>query len=287
MVGLDPRPEHFPEPFASHAKTGSRAAAEATREYHRALLPLLADKVAVVKPQAAFFEALGLYGWEVLWDAVQFAKELKLMVVLDAKRGDIGSTSEAYAQAFLGGGQYGDLPKADALTINPYLGEDACKPFLEVAATEKAGLFILVKTSNPGAGLFQDWGEPPLAAQVADQVRQWGSDRIDASGWSAVGAVVGATRPQELAQWRQRMPQSPLLLPGFGFQGGTAAGLEPAFDAKGRGAIVNSSRSILWAHRRPEFAHLPNWESQVEAALEEMCQALASLQQREKPEAHR
>ncbi|RMH04993.1 MAG: orotidine-5'-phosphate decarboxylase [Planctomycetota bacterium] len=274
MVGLDPRPDHFPEPFRSRAEGGGPAAVAATVDYHRALLDVVAAKVAVVKPQAAFFERLGPAGFGALADAVEQARARGLMVVMDAKRGDIGSTSEAYAETFLAGRFF---PAADALTINPYLGEDACRPFLAAARRHDAGLFVLVKTSNPGAGRFQDHGEPPLADQVAGMVREWGEEAVGPDGWSPIGAVVGATRPDELAHFRRLMPRAPLLLPGFGFQGGTAEGLEAAFDAQGRGAIVNASRSILWAHEREDLAHLPRWEDRVAAALDEMIAALAPL----------
>jgi len=247
------------------------------RDYHRALLDVIAPKVPAVKPQAAFFETLGAHGWEALADAVEQARSRGLIVVMDAKRGDIGSTAQAYAQAMLGGGRAGAFPASDALTINAYLGEDACRPFLDAAREHAAGLFVLVKTSNPGAGLFQDHGTPPLAERVAERVSAWGEAMLGASGWSAVGAVVGATRPEELARFRRLMPRTPILLPGFGFQGGTADGLRAAFDAQGRGGLVNASRSILWAHEREDLAHLPTWEARVDAAVDEMVHALAGV----------
>ena len=274
MVGLDPRPDHFPEPFRERAAAGGRAAVQATTDYNRALLDVVAPKVGIVKPQSAFFEALGPEGFAALADAVQHAKALGLQVLMDAKRGDIGSTSEAYARAFLSGEVF---PACDALTVNPYLGEDACQPFFDAARAHAAGLFVLVKTSNPGAGLFQDHGATPLADEVAGMVRRWGDALHDADGWSSIGAVVGATRPEELAHFRAAMPRAPILLPGFGFQGGSAEGLEAAFDARGRGAVVNASRSILWAHEREDLQGLPGWEARVEAALDEMIQALAPL----------
>ncbi len=272
MLGLDPRPDHFPEPYRARARSADpEVAAEAFREFHRELLELAAPYVAAVKPQVAFFERLGAPGLAALADAVAHARALDLVVVVDAKRGDIGSTAAAYAEAWLAGGQAGAaLPPGDALTVNPYLGEDACAPFVEAARARDAGLFFLVKTSNPGAGLFQDHGEPPLAEVVAERVAAWGRDLRDETGWSSVGAVVGATRPDELARFRALMPHAPLLLPGYGFQGGSAAGLAAAFDELGRGAIVNSSRGILHAHERDDLAHLPNWKDRTRRALEEM-----------------
>jgi orotidine-5'-phosphate decarboxylase len=278
MVGLDPRLDQLPEPFRTRATGGSAAtAAAALQDYHRALLAVIAPRAAAVKPQAAFFERLGAPGIAALADAVEHAHALGLLVVMDAKRGDIGSTAEAYADAWLGGGHRGALPASDALTVNPYLGEDACAPFLEAARAAQAGLFFLVKTSNPGAGLFQDHGNPPLAEVVARQVARWGEPLRDASGWSAIGAVIGATRPDELARFRALMPHAPLLLPGYGAQGGSAAGLAPAFDARGHGALVTASRSVLNAHARADLAHLSTWEARTEAALAEMCADLAQL----------
>ena len=275
VVGLDPRPQHLPEPFHSMAKNGLPETMQALTQYHSALLDVLAPKISAIKPQAAFFEQFGADGFHALADTVAAAKDRGLLVILDVKRGDIGSTSTAYANAFLGGAN-NSFPPADALTINPYLGEDACQPFIEAARKQSAGLFFLVKTSNPGAGLFQEHGTPPLADIVAKAVSRWGQSDIDESGWSAVGAVVGATRPHELAHFRSLMPKSPFLLPGFGHQGGGASGLEPAF-SNGMGAIVNSSRGILWAHERKDLAHIQGWQNQVDAALNEMIEALKHL----------
>jgi len=270
MVGLDPRLEHLPEPFASRAQDGPAEAAAALIDFHRALIDILAVHIAVIKPQSAFFELLGPHGWQACGDAVQYAKDRGLMVLFDAKRGDIGSTSKAYAQALLGGGFKHSFPASDALTLNPYLGDDAAEPFLKVAAEKEAGLFFLVKTSNPGAALFQNHGNPPLAEIIARQVHRWGEEMRGDSNWSDIGAVVGATRPEELARFRELMPHTPLLLPGFGFQGGTAEGLSAAFDGQGHGALVNSSRGILWAYKREDLFHLDTWEARTEAAVIEM-----------------
>ena len=269
MIGLDPRLERLPEPFRSRAAGDARAAADALIDYHRALLDVVAPRAALVKPQAAFFELLGHHGVRALADAVEAAHDRDLLVVMDAKRGDIGSTSEAYARAYLDPSSAG-FPASDALTVNPYLGEDACEPFLAAADAAGAGLFLLVKTSNPGAGCFQDHGTPPLADVVAGKVAAWGAARRDVSGWSNVGAVVGATRPDELAHFRALMPHAPLLLPGFGFQGGDAEALAAAFDAQGHGAVVNASRSILYAFERADLQHLADWQDRTAVAIDEM-----------------
>jgi orotidine-5'-phosphate decarboxylase len=275
MVGFDPRLEHLPEPFRSKAEESAAAAAAALIEYHRILIDILTNKVAVIKPQSAFFERLGHHGILALADTCSYAKERGLLVLMDAKRGDIGSTSEAYADTFLGGGFKNAFPACDALTVNPYLGVDACEPFLEYAKKNNAGLYFLVKTSNPGAVSFQNHGDPTLAEVVAKQVSLWSSENMGSASWSNIGAVVGATRPAELANFRGLMPSTPLLLPGFGFQGGTVEGLGRAFDSNGHGAVINSSRGILFAHQREDLSYLSNWEDKTAHAVEEMVEQLS------------
>ncbi|MDP6963956.1 MAG: orotidine-5'-phosphate decarboxylase [Planctomycetota bacterium] len=273
MVGLDPRLEHLPEPFRSQASSSASAAA-ALIEYHRLLIDVLESKVAIVKPQSAFFERLGHHGILALEDACAYAKEKNILVLMDAKRGDIGSTSEAYADTYLNGGHANAFPECDALTVNPYLGVDACQPFVDAAAKNGRGLYFLVKTSNPGAATFQDHGSPSLAEVVANQVNKWAQNHMGSGCWSNIGAVVGATRPEELANFRELMPNSPILLPGFGFQGGTADGLDAAFDSNGHGAVINSSRGILFAHQREDLQHLSCWEDKTAAAVDEMIEQL-------------
>ncbi|MFT7517558.1 MAG: orotidine-5'-phosphate decarboxylase [Myxococcota bacterium] len=277
MVGLDPRIEKLPQPFREQALDSVSAAAAAITNYHRALIDILAGEVAVIKPQSAFFERLGHHGFLALADACEYAQERGLLVLMDAKRGDIGSTSEAYADTFLGGGYKSAFPRCDALTVNPFLGIDACEPFIEQAKANNAGLYFLVKTSNPGAAAFQDHGAPTLSEVVAAQVAKWSAADMGDGNWSNVGAVVGATRADELDGFRAIMPGTPLLLPGFGFQGGTADGLERAFDAAGHGAVVNSSRGILFAHQRKDLDHLASWEDKTAFAVAEMKQQLSLI----------
>ncbi|MBC8369913.1 MAG: orotidine-5'-phosphate decarboxylase [Planctomycetes bacterium] len=277
MVGLDPRLEQLPEPFKSKADQSPAKAAEAITDYHRALIDILANEVAVIKPQSAFFERLGADGFAALADACSYAHDKGLLVLMDAKRGDIGSTSEAYADTFLSGGYKNAFPYCDALTVNPFLGVDACEPFLKSAKENAAGLYFLVKTSNPGAVSFQNHGSPTLSEVIAKQVAEWGDADMGANGWSNIGAVVGATRADELANFRTLMPNTPLLLPGFGFQGGTADGLGCAFDDSGRGAVVNSSRGILFAHQRQDLEHMPSWEDKTAFAVSEMKAQLAAI----------
>lgn len=277
MVGIDPRLDKLPEPFLNKANQGVPQAAEALTEYNRNLIDILHQHVGIIKPQSAFFEHLGHLGIKALEDLCSYAKEKDLLVLMDAKRGDIGSTSKAYASTFLEGGHLGRMVPSDALTINPYLGEDACEPFIEIAKKESAGLYVLVKTSNPGAETFQNHGTPPLSDKIAEKVAEWGAQYMGENGWSNIGAVIGATRPQELKHFRKLMPQTPFLLPGFGFQGGTAEGLKSAFDKNKNGAIVNSSRGITFAHLRPELKHLTTWEKQTEGAIIEMKEQLETI----------
>ena len=203
--------------------------------------------IAAIKPQLAFFEARGLDGLGSLAEILRFARGLGLITIADAKRGDIGSTSAAYAEAFLGGGDFG----CDAVTVNPYLGSDAMAPFVARVRAGK-GLFVLVKTSNPSSGEFQDRLAPdrPLWEAVAERVNGWGSDFIDTNGLSAVGAVVGAPYPDHARRARELMPHAMILVPGYGAQGASADDSVAAARSDGSGIIVNASRSLMYAWRR-------------------------------------
>jgi orotidine-5'-phosphate decarboxylase len=203
-----------------------------------------------------------------------------LIVICDAKRGDIGTTAEAYARAYLAGDDPQAAPwSADALTVNPYLGSDTLQPFVNVARERGAGIYVLVRTSNPGAKTFQDLGsDARLYQTVANVVEQLTIEEIDADGYGCVGAVVGATYPAELTELRRRMPHAPLLVPGYGSQGGTAADVAAAFDDRGLGGLVNNSRGINFAFRSGPFAGQfapQQWETAVEAATKQMVADLA------------
>lgn len=219
-----------------------------------------------VKPQSAYFERLGSEGVAVLERVCCFAREIGLLVILDAKRNDIGSTAEAYAQAYLTGHCCRKAPLADAITVNGYLGSDGVKPFIDLSVRQGTGLFVLVKTSNPGSGELQDLkldSGLTVYQQMADLVALWGHDLIGDSGYSSVGAVVGATYPAQLDELRTRIATVPFLVPGYGHQGGTAADLAGAFDAQGLGAIVNSARAINYAFKD---SGLPFAEAAAKAA---------------------
>ncbi|MGD0075709.1 MAG: orotidine-5'-phosphate decarboxylase, partial [Candidatus Binataceae bacterium] len=206
-----------------------------------------ADFVVAVKPQLAFFEARGIDGMRALAEVIALARKLELLTIADAKRGDIGSTSAAYAEAFLGAGDFA----CDALTVNPYLGSDAITPFVAHARKNRRGLFVLVKTSNPSSGEFQDLAAPerPLWEAVAERVRGWGSDLVGKSGFSSIGAVIGATYPAQARRARTLMPEAIILVPGYGAQGASAVDAIAAARADGLGVIVNASRSLMYAYR--------------------------------------
>jgi orotidine-5'-phosphate decarboxylase len=214
----------------------------------------------------------------VLADIIAYAQQRGLLVIVDGKRNDIGSTAAAYAQGFLGPrGQ--SAWGADALTVSPYLGDDSLQPFVEVATERGAGVFVLVKTSNPGGRMFQDLvvDGRPLYRHVAQYVETLAAKTAGACGYGAVGAVVGATYPQQLAELRSLMPHTWFLVPGFGSQGGTAADVAAAFDARGTGAIVNNSRGIIFAHAIPPYAQRfgpGRWQEAVAAATRDMIEQL-------------
>lgn len=264
VVGLDPAYSMIPayireEMLTRYGKT-PKAAAEMFFSFNKAIIDAVYDIVPAVKPQIAMYERYGLDGLSAYIRTAEYAAEKGLIVIGDIKRGDIASTAEAYA-AHIGGveveDEHFDLWQEDFITVNPYFGIDGIKPFTDVCAARKKGIFILVKTSNPGSGELQDRlidGEP-MYMRVADLVSRWGEDCIGAYGYSSVGAVVGATHPKQGVELRSRMPHVFFLVPGYGAQGGTGAGLKGYFDKNGLGIIVNSSRGIIAAYQKDdEFA---------------------------------
>jgi orotidine-5'-phosphate decarboxylase len=279
LVGLDPRAESLPEGILSGAgSTGLEDTAAAYGQFCRGVIDVVAPLVPAVKPQAAFFEELGPAGMIVLADVIRYAHEKGLLVILDGKRNDIGSTATAYARGMLGSG--GQSPwGADALTVSPYLGDDSLQPFVDVAKQRAAGVFVLVKTSNPGGRMLQDLvaSDRPVYRYVADYVEGQAVATAGGCGYGAVGAVVGATYPAQLAELRAAMPHTWFLVPGFGSQGGTAQDVAAAFDTEGRGAIVNNSRGIIFAHRAKAYAErygAGRWQEAVEAATRDMIEQL-------------
>jgi orotidine-5'-phosphate decarboxylase len=263
-VGIDPRWESLPLAI----RTAHPDPAAAFEAFSLKVLEIVAPFSAVVKPQAAFFELLGPAGMAAMKNVLAAAKNMGFVTILDAKRGDIASTAEAYAQA-----AFGLTWDADSLTINPYLGRDAVEPFLTVAKSASRGVFVLVRTSNPGAGLFQDLNVDgqPLYRKVAAEVVAWNESTIGECGLGDVGAVVGATHPRELAELRAATPKVWLLVPGYGAQGATAADVKAAYLPNGLGAVVNSSRGVTFPFKPDD----PNWETKVIEAAREACISLA------------
>ena len=263
VVGLDPMlnygPEHVKkQAFAEHGET-LKGAAEAIWQYNKAIVDAVYDLIPAVKPQIAMYEQFGVEGLIAYQKTVDYCHEKDLVVIGDVKRGDIGSTSAAYAVGHLGkvevGSQKIPVFNEDFATVNPYLGTDGIKPFVDICKEEKKGLFILVKTSNPSSGEFQDRmiDGKPLYEHVAEKVAAWGEELMG-DAYSYVGAVVGATYPEIGKVLRKVMPKSFILVPGYGAQGGKGADLVHYFNEDGLGAIVNSSRGIIAAYKQEKYA---------------------------------
>src|SRR5262245_13322882 len=268
VVGLDPRLERLPLELRRAADAGAsdarERAAAALRAFDSAVIELVAPFAVAVKPQSAFYERWGAPGVAAYEHAVERARAAGLLVIGDIKRGDIGTTAAAYAEGHLAAPER-SVARADAVTLNPFLGTDSLAPFLQVMAATGGGCFVLVRTSNPSAGELQDLRVDgrALHEHVAELVHRWGERHVGACGYSSVGAVVGATAPAELRRLRALLPRSWFLVPGVGAQGATADDVAAAFDADGLGAIVNSSRGILYAYGDPAA---PAWKDAVRNA---------------------
>ncbi len=263
VVGLDPMmkfvPQHIQEKaFAEYGET-LEGAAEAIWQYNKGIVDAIYDLVPAVKPQIAMYEQFGIPGLVAFHKTVEYCKSKGLVVIGDIKRGDIGSTSEAYAVGHLGKVNVGSKQyygfDEDFVTVNPYLGSDGVNPFIKVCQEEKKGIFVLVKTSNPSSGEFQDQmiGEEHLYEVVGKKVAEWGETCMGDS-YSYVGAVVGATYPEQGKVLRKLMPKAFILVPGYGAQGGKGADLVHFFNEDGLGAIINSSRGIIAAYQQEKYA---------------------------------
>ena len=284
LVGLDPRFDSLPKVFQTGISPSDwDGIAKAYSAFCREVIDVVAPLVPAVKPQAAFFEQIGPAGMDALAEVISYARQKGLLVIFDGKRNDIGSTATAYAQGILGADNSPQTLKgpwgADALTVSPYLGDDSLQPFIETAVERAAGVFVLVKTSNPGGGMFQDLVADgrPIYRHVAEYVERKAAETASQCGYGIVGAVVGATYPQQLAELREVMPHAWFLVPGFGSQGGTAADVAAAFDANGLGAIVNNSRGIIFAHSSKQYRERfgdARWQEAVEAATRDMIEQL-------------
>lgn len=280
-VGLDPMLNYIPEhilkkAFAEYGET-LEGAAEAIWQYNKGIIDATYDLIPSVKPQIAMYEQFGIEGLKAFKKTVDYCHEKDLIVIGDVKRGDIGSTSAAYATGHLGKVTVGSKTYAafdeDFSTVNPYLGTDGIKPFIDVCKEEKKGIFILVKTSNPSSGEFQDRliDGRPLYEWVGEKVAEWGADHMGDT-YSYVGAVVGATYPEMGKVLRKVMPKSFILVPGYGAQGGKGADLVHFFNEDGLGAVVNSSRGIIAAYKQEKYAKFgsENYADASRAAVEDM-----------------
>ena len=251
VVGLDPRLDLLPMELRGEAVLGRAAGASAVARFCKGIVDAVGPYVVAVKPQSAFFEALGSDGIRALEEVSDYARSSGLLVVLDAKRGDIGSTARAYAAAYLEP-RNGQGPIADAMTVSAFLGHDSVEPFLAACRRHGSGVFLLVRTSNSGAADVQDLvlsDGRPLWQYLAALVHEWGQPLVGERGMSSVGAVVGATYPRAVSEARKLMPQAPMLLPGIGAQGATPADVARAFTSGPASALVNASRSVIYAFR--------------------------------------
>ena len=287
VVGLDPMLDYVPEfirkkAYAEYGET-LKGAAEAIFEYNKGIIDATYDLIPAVKPQIAMYEQFGIEGLHAFKKTVDYAKSKALVVIGDIKRGDIGSTSSAYAVGHLGGVKVGNtLCRAfdeDFITVNPYLGSDGVNPFIDVCREEGKGIFVLVKTSNPSSGEFQDklTDSRPLYELVGEQVAKWGETHMGES-YSYVGAVVGATYPEMGKILRKLMPKTYILVPGYGAQGGKAADLAPYFNEDGLGAIVNSSRGIIAAYKQEKYKEYgeKNYADASRAAVIDMIEEITT-----------
>ncbi|MDR2560139.1 MAG: orotidine-5'-phosphate decarboxylase [Oscillospiraceae bacterium] len=260
VVGLDPKPEYIPDFIKTRAlaKRGEtlKATARAFWKFNKGIIDAVHEVVPAIKPQLAFYEMIGVEGVKVFHKTAEYAKERGMFVIADGKRNDIGSTAEGYAAAYLGKVQVGSSEfspfPADALTVNGYLGSDGITPFIDVCKKYDKGIFVLVKTSNPSSGELQDRlvDGVPVYEVMGRMCEEWGRESAKKYGYSGVGAVVGATYPEQIAEMRAKLPNTFFLIPGYGAQGGKADDLKSAFDSRGLGGIVNSSRAVMCAWQK-------------------------------------
>ena len=256
VIGLDPRYELLPKCVLEKYPNTLEGVSQAIVEYNKALIDETYDVIPAVKPQIAFYEMFGIPGMKAFEETCKYAKQKEMIVIADIKRGDIGSTAQGYSNAYLGKTKIGEKEESifdvDFVTVNPYMGTDCVKPFIEDCKKYGKGIFILVKTSNPSSGELQDVklenGEE-VYVKVAKLVEEWGKDLRGENGYSSIAAVVGATYPKQLKQIREIAPHTYFLIPGYGAQGGKAEDIALGFDKNGLGGIVNASRSLMCAYK--------------------------------------
>ena len=256
VMGLDPRYDMLPNCVTEKYPKTLEGASKAIIEYNKTIIDEICDIIPAIKPQIAFYEMFGIEGMKAFDETCKYAKEKGMIVIADIKRGDIGSTAQGYSNAYLGKTKIGDIEESifdvDFVTVNPYMGTDCVKPFIDDCKKYNKGLFILVKTSNPSSGELQDLkletGEE-VYIKVAKLVEKWGEELRGEYGYSSIAAVVGATYPEQLKQIRKTAPHTYFLIPGYGAQGGKAEDIALGFDENGLGGIVNASRSLMCAYK--------------------------------------
>ena len=256
VIGLDPRYDMLPNCIKQNYTGSVKKICEGILEYNKALIDNVCDIIPAVKPQMAFYEAFGLDGIQCFQETCKYAKENNMIVIVDAKRGDIGSTAESYSSAYIGKTKVEDqlygLDYIDFITVNAYFGTDCVKPFIEDCKKYDKGIFILVKTSNPSSGELQDLkleNGKTIYETMGNLVETWGTELIGENGYSSIAAVVGATYPEQLQTLREQMPHTFFLIPGYGAQGGKAGDIALGFDKNGLGGIINASRSLMCAYK--------------------------------------
>lgn len=263
VVGLDPKLDYVPDFIkeAAFEEKGRdlKGAAYALLKFNKALIDAVCDIVPAVKPQSAYYEMYGWHGVKTLYKTIEYAKKKGMFVIVDGKRNDIGATMEAYSAAYLGNTAVDGVDftgfGADALTVNGYLGTDGIAPLTDICKKNDKGIFVLVKTSNKSSGELQDRRlevGKTVYETMGEMCEQWGAETVGEYGYSAVGAVVGATYPEQLKEMREKLPHTFFLVPGYGAQGGGAEGVAKAFDKDGLGAVVNSSRAVMCAYKKEE-----------------------------------
>ena len=260
IMGLDPRYEMLPRCVTDKYPKTLEGVAQAIVEYNKALIDATYDIIPAVKPQIAFYEMFGIPGMQAFEETSKYAKQKGMIVIADIKRGDIGSTAQGYSNAYLGKTKIGDVERSifdvDFVTVNPYMGTDCVKPFIEDCKKYNKGLFILVKTSNPSSGELQDLkleSNEEVYTRVAKLVENWGEELRGEYNYSSIAAVVGATYPEQLKQIREVAPHTYFLIPGYGAQGGKASDIAYGFDTNGLGGIVNASRSLMCAYKSDKW----------------------------------
>lgn len=276
VIGIDPKYEFLPKCLTDKYPVTLDGACEAILEFNKNLIDATCDIIPAVKVQIAFYEMYGISGMKTFHDTCKYAKEKGMIVIADIKRGDIGSTAQGYSNAYLGKTKIADKEESiydiDFVTVNPYMGTDCVKPFLDDCKKYDKGLFILVKTSNPSSGELQDIkleNGNEVYKEVAELVKKWGKDFIGESGYSSIASVVGATYPEQLCTLRKHFPNMFFLIPGYGAQGGKAEDIALGFDTDGLGGIVNASRSLMCAYKSDIWKDKFKEEDYAKATREE------------------